>query len=183
MGVELQSYEEGKDRYLRMVLWRVFNATIFPLLPSCLRNIALRMCGAKIGKSLVYRSVRVYAPWNLEIGDWSCIGPRVELYCKDRITVGDNSVVSQGSYLCTASHDVNSCNMALITKPIIIWDGVWIAAKVIVLPGVEMCCGSVAGAGSVVARSVGMNEVVAGNPAKKVSVRKFGGCCVGQSCV
>lgn len=172
MGVKLQSYEERKDRYLGMVLWRVFNATIFPLLPSCLRNFALRMCGAKIGRSRVYRSVRVYAPWKLEIGDWSCIGPRVELYCKDRITIGDNSVISQGSYLCTASHDVNSRNMALVTKPIIIRDGVWVAAKVIVLPGVEMCSGAVAGAGSVVARSVRMNEVVVGNPATKVSVRK-----------
>ena len=172
MGVELQSYEERKDRYLRMVLWRVFNATIFPLLPSCLSNLALRMCGAKIGKSLVYRSVRVYAPWKLEIGDWSCIGPRVELYCKDRITIGDNSVISQDSYLCTASHDVNSCTMALVTKPIVIQDGVWVAAKVIVLPGVEMHSGSVAGAGSVVAKSVGANDVVVGNPARQVSTRK-----------
>ena len=173
MGVELQSYEERKDRYLRMVLWRVFNATIFPLLPSYLRNLALRMCGAKIGKSLVYRSVRVYAPWKLEIGDWSCIGPRVELYCKDRITIGDNSVISQDSYLCTASHDVSSRNMTLVTKPIIIRDGVWVAAKVIVLPGVEMCSGAVAGAGSVVVKSVGPNEVVAGNPARQVATRKI----------
>ena len=131
------------------------------------------MCGAKIGKSLVYRSVRVYAPWKLEIGDCSCIGPRVELYCKDRITIGDNSVISQDSYLCTASHDVSSRNMALVTKPIIIRDGVWVAAKVIVLPGVEMCSGAVAGAGSVVVKSVGPNEVVAGNPARQVSTRKI----------
>ena len=131
------------------------------------------MCGAKIGKSLVYRSVRVYAPWKLEIGDWSCIGQRVELYCKDRITIGDNSVISQDSYLCTASHDVSSRNMALVTKPIIIRDGVWVAAKVIVLPGVEMCSGAVAGAGSVVVKSVGPNEVVAGNPARQVSTRKI----------
>lgn len=94
------------------------------------------------------------------------------MYCKDRITVGDNSVISQGSYLCTASHDVNSRNMALVTKPIIIRDGVWIAAKVIVLPGVEMCSGSVAGAGSVVAKSVCSNDVVVGNPARQVSTRK-----------
>lgn len=176
MKVYLKAYEEKKECYWRMVLWRVFNATIFPLLPSCLRLLALRMCGAKVGRSLVYRSVKVYAPWKLEIGDWSCIGPRVELYCKDRIVIGDNSVVSQDAYLCTASHDVNSSRMDLITKPIVIHNGVWVAAKVIVLPGVEMHSCSVAGAGSVVAKSVGPNEVVAGNPARRVSVRKIEAC-------
>lgn len=171
--IKLESYTERKDHYLKMVVWRIFNATVFPLLPSCLRNLSLRLFGAELGKSLVYRSVKVYAPWKLEIGDWSCIGPHVELYSKDKISIGDNSVVSQGAYLCTASHDVNSENMALVTKPIVIRDGVWIAAKAIVLPEVEMDCGTVAGAGSVVAKSVGRNEVVAGNPAKRVSIRKI----------
>lgn len=164
---------ERKDHYFKMASWRVFNATIFPLLPSCLRRFALRLFGAKIGKSLIYRSVKVYAPWKLEIGEWSCVGPHVEIYCKDRVKIGDNSVVSQGSYLCTASHDVNSHNMELVTKPIVIGDGVWVAAKVIVLPGVEMADGAVAGAGSVVAKSVRTNEVVAGNPARIVSIRKI----------
>lgn len=173
MNVQLQSYAERKDHYFKMVFWRMFNATVFPFLPSCLRRFALRLFGAKIGKSLIYRSVKVHAPWKLEIGEWSCVGPHVEIYCKDQVKIGDNSVVSQGSYLCTASHDVNSRNMRLVTKPIVIGNGVWVAAKVIVLPGVEMADGAVAGAGSVVAKSVRTNEVVAGNPARIVSTRKI----------
>ena len=53
-------------------------------------------------------------------------------------------------------------------KPVIIEDNVWIAARSIILPGVEIGKGSVIGAGSVVTRSIPPFSVVVGNPAKLI---------------
>ena len=114
------------------------------------RRLLLRAFGAHIGQSLIYRSVRVYAPWNLRVGNLSCIGPGVDLYCKAPIALGDNTVVSQGAYLCTATHDLASPVMALKTAPIVI--GCWVAARAAILPGVTLGDGAVAGLGAVVTR-------------------------------
>lgn len=173
MTIKLQSYTETKNHYIKMVIWRVFNALVFPLLPAYLRNKALWLFGANIGRSLVYRTVKVYAPWNLEIGEWSCIGPRVELYNKARISIGDNSVISQDSYICTASHNVSSISMALVTRPIDIQDNVWIAAKAAIMPGVTIAKGAVVAACSVVAKDVQPWTVVGGNPAKFIKERRL----------
>lgn len=48
---------------------------------------------------------------------------------------------------------------------------VWIGAQVTLLPGVTIATGAVVGAGSVVTRSVGPYEIVAGNPARLVRKR------------
>src|SRR5690606_18499233 len=66
----------------------------------------LRLFGAKIGVGVrAYQSARVWAPWNLEMGDYSCLGDWVDCYSVDKIRIGAHATVSQYSYLCTASHD------------------------------------------------------------------------------
>ena len=136
-------------------------------------KMVLRLFGAKIGESLIYRTATIYDPANLRIGDMSCIGPRVNLYCKDRIEIGDNTVMSQDSYLCTASHDVSSPIMALTTKPIRIGNGCWVAAYAKILPGVTIGDGGVVGCASVVTKDVSPWIVVGGNPARKLKDRKI----------
>ena len=171
MQVELSSYHEDKPCRFKRIAWALVNATVFKLLGSRLRNVLLRLFGAKIGRSLVYRSVKIFAPWELEIGDWSCIGPRVEIYNKARVAIGNNSVISQDSYLCTASHDISSPQMKLITRPIGISDNVWIAAKASVLPGTTIGEGAVVGACAVVTKDVEPWTVVGGNSAKVIKKR------------
>lgn len=131
-----------------------------------MRTLWLRIFGAKMGRCChVYPSVRIYAPWNLTLGEWTCIGPRVEIYDKGTIRIGSESVISQNAYLCTASHDISDPHMALVTKPIIIGNHVWVAAKATVLPGVKIGDGAVIGACSVVTKDVSPWKVAAGNPA------------------
>jgi len=173
MGVELKGYSEAKPHRLKRIVWAGCNTFVFPLLFTSGRNVLLRLFGASIGKSLIYRSVKIYAPWNLSVGDWCCIGPGVEIYCKDHVSMGDNVVISQQSYLCTASHDVSSSRMALKTKPISIGDNCWVAAKAVVLPGVSLGEGVVVGCASVVTRDVAPWSVVAGNPAKFIKNREL----------
>lgn len=169
--IDLAHYSEPKPHRLRLILWRVLNATLFPLLPANGRRLLLRAFGAYVGKSLFYRSVRIYAPWNLRVGNLSCIGPGVELYCKAPIAIGDNTVISQGAYLCTATHDLTSPVMALKTAPIVIGNDCWVAARVAILPGVTFGDGAVAGLGAVVTRTVPSLTVVAGNPARPIKTR------------
>lgn len=172
--VTLEHYSEIKPHRMRRIIWAGINQLVYPLLPAWGRVSLLRLFGAKIGKSLVYRSVKIFAPWKLEIGDWACIGPRVEIYNKAKVIVGNNSVLSQDSYVCTASHDISSRRMALSVKPIVICDGVWLAARAMVLPGVTLGEGAVVGAGAVVTKTVEPWVVVGGNPARVIKKRCLG---------
>lgn len=174
VGLDLAHYSEVKPHYLKMVIWRVFNALLFPLLTRSLRTLSLRLFGAKIGKDCLFkRQAKFYAPWNFSCGDAVCVGPRAEIYNKDFVAIGDNVVISQDAWLCTASHDIKSPRLALVTKPIKIGNNVWIAAKAAILPGVTIGDGAVVGACAVVSRDVVPWSVAVGNPAHIVSVAKF----------
>ncbi len=167
----LNEYQEVKPHRLKLIVWRAVNLFVFPLLTARARRFLLRLFGAKIGDSLIYRSVKIYAPWNLTIGDYSCIGNRVELYNKDALTIGDDVVVSQDAYICTASHDVSSEVMALKTKPITIGNRAWVCARAIVLPGVTFGEGAIVAAGAVATKDVAPWMVVGGNPATTIKKR------------
>lgn len=171
MKINLSSYKEKKPHRASRIAWAIVNATIFRVLPSRCRNGILRSFGAKIGNCLIYRSVDIFAPWNLSVGDDACIGPRVSLYNKDEISIGKSTVVSQDAYICTASHDISSPVMATKNGPIRIGDCAWVAAKSIVIPNVCIGDGAVVGIGSVVVKDVEPWTVVGGNPAKVLKKR------------
>lgn len=136
------------------------------------RAFLLRLFGAKIGKpAYIYPSSKVWAPWNLVMGDHSTLADGVDCYCVAKITIGSYSTVSQYSYLCTASHDyldpiiLQKPQMPLVAAPIDIGDRVWITADVFVGPGVAIADGAVILARSSVFHDVPAWTVVAGNPA------------------
>lgn len=136
------------------------------------RSMLLRLFGARIGfRAHIYPRARIWAPWNLQMGDDSCLGDHVDCYCVDKITIGPRSVVSQYSFLCTASHDYRSLALPLTTAPIAIGQDVWIAADVFVGPGVSVGTGSVVGARSTVLRDIGAWAVAAGSPAREIGRR------------
>ena len=132
----------------------------------------MRCFGARIGKGVrIQGGARIWQPWKLSIGDFSWIDGGVSLYSADSITIGANAVVSEGAFICTASHDVTSETFKLATKPITIGDGAWVASRAIVLPGVSVGEGAVVAAGAVVTHDVEPWTIVAGNPAKVVKKR------------
>jgi len=121
----------------------------------------------------VYASARIWAPWNLTLGDHVRVGERAILYSMSRITVGDYATVSQGAHLCCGTHDYNSATFQLIARPIEIGKRAWVCAEVFVHPGVSIPEGAVVGARAVVTRSLSEPWVVyAGNPARKVGTRR-----------
>lgn len=172
----LNQYSEKKPKYVIRILWIILNYTIFAILPGVafrgFRNQMLRIFGAQIAKkSLVYSSAKIYAPWNLALGKYSVIGPNVNIYNKGFIYIGSNVVVSQGVFLCTASHDITSELMELVVKPIIVEDRVWVAAEAYIAPGIKLSKGSVIGAKACVFRDVEEYSVVGGNPAREIKKR------------
>lgn len=136
------------------------------------RSFLLRLFGAKIGKGChILPTARIWQPWKLTMGDYSCLSENVDCYAVDQIIIGAQVVISQGAFLCCASHDIASPIMELTYKPIIIDSQAWVAARAFVGPGVHIGEGAVVGACAVVTKDVAPWTVVAGNPAKVIKTR------------
>lgn len=176
--VDLSKYQNRlswKNRLGRL-LWNAVSLFLFRPFSSNLfspwRNFLLRCFGAKIGKGVhVYSSVRIWAPWNLVMGNYSCLAPQVDCYNTAVITIGSNVTVSQKSYLCASSHDIADPANPLITAPITVHDQAWIAADAFVGMGVTVGEGAVVGARACVFKDIEPWTVVGGNPAKVLKKR------------
>lgn len=157
------------------LLWRIVWLLAYRPSPKVFhgwRRFLLRRFGAKIAKDAYpHPSVRIWAPWNLEMGSLSCLGPDVDCYSVDRVVIGPRAIVSQYSFLCTATHDYRVASRPVVTAPIVIGERAWVAADVFIGPGVIIGDGAVVGARSSVYRDVEPWTVVAGTPAR--AIRKY----------
>lgn len=137
------------------------------------RRLLLRLFGAKIASTAnVYASTRIWLPSNLDMGDFACLGPRVNCYSMDQIILGPYAVISQGAHLCAGSHDIDDRHFRLITRPIVIGAGAWIATEAFVGPGVSVGEYAVLGARGVTFRNLEPETVYIGNPARPIRRRK-----------
>lgn len=156
-----------------MVYWPLFRPFFLNIFKGW-RIFILKTFGAKIGKnSDVHASVRIWAPWNLEVGSFSTLGPNVDCYNQGNIIIGDHTVISQKVYLCSSTHDYSQSHFPLICKSITIDDMVWIAAGSFLGPGIHIGEGAVVGAKAAVFRDVLPWTVVGGNPAQFIKNRKI----------
>ena len=159
------------------LLWGVVWLVAFrPSPPFCRgwRRLLLRCFGARIGAGVkVMPSVRIWAPWNLEMGAESCLGHHVDCYNVAPIHVGAHATVSQYGFLCTASHDCEDPHMALKTAPIQIGAQAWVCADVFVAPGVVLGEGCVVGARSSVFGDLPAWRICHGSPARSIRPREL----------
>lgn len=167
---------EAKPHRLKRILWMIVNRTIFRMLIGDrlkgLRAYILKLFGADISSpTLIYNSVKVFAPWNLKVGYMACIGPNVNIYNKGMVEIGNYTIISQDTTLCTATHDITSPGNDLVVKPIRILDRAWVASEAFVGPGVTIGEGAVAGARAAVFKDVNSWMVVGGNPARFIKNR------------
>ena len=173
--MDLSNYKEEKPHYIKRLVWMMLNVTLFRIAIGrafkWLRHGLLRVFGAKIDKdAYIYPSCKVFMPWNLVCGR-ACIGPNTNIYNTAKIVIGNDSVISQGSFLCTAGHDTANLMMPLTTAPIKISDHVWIAADAFVGMGVTVGEGAIVGARAAVFKDVDPWTIVGGNPAKFIKKR------------
>lgn len=179
--LDLKNYKNRHSRKSKVAraLWNIVWLLLFRPTPSrglrsfdLWRVFLLRIFGAKIGTySSVKNTVRIWQPWNLEIGDWTVVSEDCEIYNVDKVRIGSRVDISAGAYICTAGHDIESPIMELTYAPVTIGNDVWIAARAIVLPNVRIGDGAVVAAGAVVTQDVGSWTVVGGNPARILKKR------------
>jgi acetyltransferase-like isoleucine patch superfamily enzyme len=172
------------------------------MLASGVRINLLRFQGASIGHKNIIPRIKITWPHQVQIGsrcqlepdvffkfdgiwcpgpsiiigDGVFIGTGVEFNIKNRITVGDNSLIASGARFI--DHDHGILSQALMRKqpcverPIQIGSDCWIGVNAVVLKGVIIGNGAVIGAGAVVTKSVPPYEIWGGVPAMKIGARK-----------
>lgn len=163
---------------IRRLIWFTFWFFLFKPTPRWAFNgwriFLLRAFGAKIRRGCrVLPSCFIWAPWNLELGEYTALSDGVECYSMDKIIIGNRVTISQRAFLCTGSHDISSLRLPLITKPISIGDFVWVCAEAFVGPGCHIGEGAVVAARAVVTKPVDNWMVVGGNPAMNIKIRKI----------
>ncbi len=136
------------------------------------RAYLLRLFGAKIGKGVhVYPKVKIWAPWNIEIGDESGVANGVNLYSQAKITIGKRVAISQHAYLCTGTHDYTKKGHPVCTHPIHVEAYAWVATDAFIHPGVTIGEGTVIGARAVVTKDMPAWMVCAGHPCEPLKKR------------
>jgi putative colanic acid biosynthesis acetyltransferase WcaF len=176
--VDLSQAGRGNFQQRRGLLvrtcWHVIERTVIAnqLLPSsALRVALLRLFGARIGRNCrLVHAMRVKFPWNLQVGDNCWFGEDVWIYNQAHIRIGSNVCVSQGTFLTTGSHDLES-TMDLRVSPIVIEDGAWISSRCIVQMGVTVGRSAVVTPLSVVHKSLEPAGIYGGNPCKLIRGR------------
>ena len=157
-------------------LWAAAYHLLFRWTPRPLhavRATMLRVFGAKLGRNChIYPTARIWAPWNLAMGDEACLASDVICYSMAPIRIGDRAVVSQGAHICAGTHDYEDPKFQLIALPITIGARSWICAEAFIGPGVTIGEGCVVGARAVVTKAMPAWMVCAGNPCRPIKPRK-----------
>jgi putative colanic acid biosynthesis acetyltransferase WcaF len=163
-----------RNRVARGV-WSIVWLLLFRLSPRpfhAWRVNLLRMFGAKIGPNCaIHSSSKIWAPWNLTCGDTVAIASQVEIYNPASTVLHSHAIVSQGAYLCGATHEVHSASFQLVSKPITIGAYAWVAARATVMPGVSLGTGSILALGGVATKNIPPWEIHGGIPAVFIAPR------------
>lgn len=160
-------YDKGRPKIVQG-LWLATSELIMNWwFPGKARVVVLRAFGAQVGERVLIRHrVRIHWPWKLIIGDDSWIGEGSWILNLEPVTVGSNVCISQGVFLCTGSHDRHSSSFEFDNAPILIEDGVWVAARATILRGVRIHSCAVVGATALVTEDVEAGQVILANRAR-----------------
>lgn len=167
-------YQPGRGKLLQLLWWYTsllfFESGLFPF-TGC-KPPLLRLFGGKVGRGVIIKPhVRIKYPWRLEVGDHCWIGQEVWIDNIADVRIGSHVCVSQGVYFCTGSHDHRTRGFELAERPITVGDGAWLAAKSVLLPGVEVGTNALVAAGAVVAQSIPAERIAGGVPAQILGER------------
>jgi len=160
---------------LTRLLWNVIYALLYRLSPRpfhAWRSFLLRLFGAKLGRAChFYPKGKVWAPWNLICEDRVTLADDAELYNPSPMYLGSHAIVSQGAYVCGATHLYNEPSFQLVSFPMRLGAYSWICARAAVNPGVNVGDCAILALGSVATRELEPFGIYAGIPARKVKER------------
>lgn len=176
MDLSTYSHSFSLKNKIGRLIWNIACILLFRPFVSRLfkkwRILILKCFGAKVAwSSHIYASVTIWAPWNLEIGENSSLGPNVDCYNQGKIRIGSNTIISQKTYLCASTHDYTKKDFPLLLKPITIGNSVWVAADAFIGPNVSIGDEAIVAARAVVISNVETKAIMGGNPAKLIKFR------------
>jgi len=161
---------------LQRALWGVVWLLLYRTSPRPFhswRSMLLRLFGAKMGPNChFYPGSIVHSPWNLICEDLVAVADGAEIYNPSPMKFGSHAILSQGCYVCGATHDFDDPGFPLLSYAMEIGAYSWICARASVGPGVNVGEGAVLGLGSVATRSLEPWTVYGGSPAVKIRERK-----------
>ncbi len=100
------------------MIWNICWFILFRTSPRPLhswRSLLLRCFGAKLGKNChFYPGSKIWAPWNLVCADQVTAADGTEIYNPAPIVIGTHATLSQGAYLCGATHNYDDPAFPLI---------------------------------------------------------------------
>ncbi len=163
-----------RNRAVR-ALWGICYALLYRPSPRpfhAWRSMLLSAFGAKMGKTChFYPKSKVWAPWNLVCEDRASVADDAELYNPSPMYLGSHAIVSQGAYICGATHLYNEPEFRLVSFPMRLGAYSWICARASVNPGVNVGDGAILALGSVATKDLEPFGIYAGIPARKVKER------------
>jgi putative colanic acid biosynthesis acetyltransferase WcaF len=123
------SFGNRVKRQLWSVVWIVLYRPS-PRIVHAWRAGLLRCFGAKLGAHCrFYPASRVWAPWNLQCEDTVMVADGAELYNPAPMFLASHAIVSQGAYLCGATHDYNDPKFPVVAFPMRVGRYAWVAAR------------------------------------------------------
>lgn len=88
------------------------------------------------------------------------------IQARNGVRIGDNTIFAPGVRIISSNHDPKDTTKHIESSQVEIGENCWLAANVIIMPGVVLGNGVVVGAGSVVTKSFPNSVLIAGVPAK-----------------
>ncbi|WP_299491762.1 sugar O-acetyltransferase [uncultured Shewanella sp.] len=107
----------------------------------------------------------------IELGDRVFININCTILDAGRVSIGHDTLIGPNVQILAVTHDVDPqlrLGKSNYANDVMIGNNVWLAAGVIITPGVTIGDNSVIGAGSVVTCDVDANSLYVGHPAVKV---------------
>jgi maltose O-acetyltransferase len=105
----------------------------------------------------------------ITVGDGTFINYGTSISAHSRVMIGKNCHIGQYAIINDNDyHDVMNKTTLPESRPVVLEDGVWLGARVIVLKGVRIGQDSVVGAGSVVTRDIPARSIAVGQPARVI---------------
>ncbi len=167
---------ETRGFHPRYLLSKVLMAPLPPYTGGRLRRYLLRLAGFSIGSgTVILGSPTIVGArplhQHLVVGEDCYLGLGCFFDLADHIVIGDRTTLAPQVMLLTGTHEIGSGiarRGPLLTRPVTIGSGVWLGARSIVLPGVNIGDGAVVAAGAVATEDVAANSVVGGVPARLI---------------
>lgn len=138
----------------------------YNFVPNPLRNLYLCLYGIRIGSgSCIHRGCKFFHVGKLAIGKNSVVNFGCFLDNRRGIKIGDNVGLAHNVKVYTLGHNIDSPKFETKGRPVVIENGVFVFANVLIMPGVTLHKNCVVLPGSVVTKDVEEGTVVGGNPA------------------